>query len=1003
MQSNMQSVQERTGFVGRVQEQRQFLVALQGLLAHFQRWRELAQRLDVTFDFDVAPGDDSYANIFLLHGIGGIGKSWLTRRCLMLADGIPNDPAILTVYEDVSIGAPVLEPANLLDRLADGLARNGYEMYVSAYREARSITPQIVERVVRYQFEHRNQWDQFVEMAAELINHETVETSHQPYYASSLAHTHSTGVETKGRDAATLTRAYDLLLQQLQREGLLDADEAALFRNPPAAWAAKLVKGLLQITLRQPLVIGLDNLEIIVPLEALIRDCLVLPTNQAPIVWILSGRHNLADERVVQINGDERVVKGYRDLQGENPPVVWDMSIFGDADLREYLEAESERRRMSLFIDDDIIEAIKATSSGVPLVVEMVTDALFTMDREEFLRDFALDDRSLLPQDRLNAIAERFLRYCLTQPDDLERVQAMALLRKDADSEALAAIWRLLPGQSVRDALHNLRSRYAFVLPEGLHDAVYEFVRRQLRTTWQASEARGRLGRRAAVFYQSHWDQLQQNFDDPTLRIRDSRWQKATRDLLNALLWADPDQAVLFLLPRFVEGLGFDRAFSNGLLRQAEEFLTDSISTFSASYATLLHRMRVGLQNIEWAFDEPGEAIGAMLEGLLDAPSLSPLHVSILSLWQGNWLAEKGRLDEALEAYDRAGANLPQDATGLRQQLGKGYYEISSRLLWPGDAAEPVPSETGLQAAERAIKLDPQHAAAWFNYGIALDLLDRSMEAIKAFEQAVTLNPRPNYFNSLGDVYAGSDRDEEAIEAYQQAINLDSTYAWPYHNLGLIYAEHGQLEDAIRFYQQAIEFHQHDRDRAVTWDNFGDAQVLLGDYEEAISAYRWASVLNPRFASPWYGLGNVYTKVERHREAVDAFQTVVTLEPQHAWAHQKLGIVYARQGDHDAAIRYFEQAIAHHTADADRATSWRRLGDVYAQVGRQHDAIEAYRHAIKLDATQPETWNNLGDVHNHLENHEAAINAYQEAVTLRPEYAAAWDSLGDVFPRSTAL
>jgi tetratricopeptide (TPR) repeat protein len=997
MQSDMQSVQERTGFVGRVQEQRQFLVALQGLLNHYQRWRELADKHGPAFDFNLAPGDDSYANIFLLHGIGGIGKSWLTRRCLMLADGIPNEPAILTVYDDVSIGAPVLEPAHLMDRLADGLARNGYEMYVSAYREARAITPQIIERVTRYQFEHRNEWDQLVDMAGELINQETAESGHLPYTAISLAHTHTSGVETSGRDAPTLIRAYDLLLQQMQRDALLEPDEAKLFRNPPAAWAEKLVTGLHQIAVRQPLVIGLDNLEIVVPLEALIRDCLVMPTNQSPIVWTLSGRHNLADERVVQINGENRVVKGYRDLLGENPPVVWDMSIFGDADLREYLEAESERRRVSLFIDDDIIEAIKATSSGVPLVVEMVTDALFTMDRDEFLNNFALDDRSLLPEERLNAIAERFLRYCLTQPDDLERVQAMALLRKDADHEALTAIWRLLPGQSVRDALHNLRSRYAFVLPEGLHDAVYEFVRRQLRTTWQASEARGRLGRRAAAFYETRWEQLQQNFTDSTLRVRDPHWQRATRDLLNALLWADPDQAVLFLLPRFVEGLGFDRAFSNGLLQQAEEFLTDSISTFSASYAALLHRMRVGLQNIEWAFDEPGEAIGAMLEGLLDAPGLSPLHVSILSLWQGNWLAEKGELDEALAAYDQAEINLPDEAMGLRQQLGKAFYEISSRFLWPAGVEEPVPSKAGLQAAERAITLSPEHAPAWFNYGVALDFLDRQAEAVEAFKQAVTLDPRANYYNNLGDVYASLEQEDEAIEAYQQAIRLDATFAWPYHNLGLLYAERGQLEDAIRFYQEAIEFHQHDRDRAITWDNFGDAHVLLGDHEEAISAYRWAGVLNPRFASPWYGLGNVYLSLERYREAIDAYQTVVTLEPEYGWAYQKLGSIYSLQGDFDTAGRYFEQAISHHTTASDEAISRRSLGDVYAQVQRPHDAIEAYRQAIKLDATQPETWNNLGDVYTRLENLNAALNAYQEAVSLSPEYAAAWDSLGDVF------
>ena len=113
-----------------------------------------------------------------------------------------------------------------------------------------------------------------------------------------------------GRDAATLIKAYDLLLEQMQAEGKLNAAESALFRNPPAAQAAYLVTALQQIALKQPLVIGLDNLEIVVQLEPLIRDCLVLPTNQAPIIWVLSGRHNLADERQVEIGGDTRTHKG---------------------------------------------------------------------------------------------------------------------------------------------------------------------------------------------------------------------------------------------------------------------------------------------------------------------------------------------------------------------------------------------------------------------------------------------------------------------------------------------------------------------------------------------------------------------------------------------------------------------------------------------------------------------------------------------------------------------
>ena len=53
---------------------------------------------------------------------------------------------------------------------------------------------------------------------------------------------------------------------------------------------------------------------------------------------------------------------------------------------------------------------------------------------------------------------------------------------KGPTEAALHAVWALLPGQSAREALLDLRLRYAFVLAEGLHDAIYEFVRRELRS-----------------------------------------------------------------------------------------------------------------------------------------------------------------------------------------------------------------------------------------------------------------------------------------------------------------------------------------------------------------------------------------------------------------------------------------------------------------------------------------------------------------------------------------
>ena len=244
--------EQRTGFIGRVQEQRQFLVVLQGLLNHHQRWVEAVTPLGSNFDPHQAPGDETYASIFLLHGIGGIGKSWLTRHCLTLAREMPVEPPILTLYDDVSVGPPVLEPAHLLDRLHDNLVRAGYDSHVSNYRQAKADLSTIVDRVSRYQFENREQWDEMLNIAAGLIARSQPEVGYHAFTETSLAHTHASGAETLGHDGPTLAKAYDLLLEKMQNQGKITPAEIAHFRNPPAAQAVHLVDALYHITAERP-------------------------------------------------------------------------------------------------------------------------------------------------------------------------------------------------------------------------------------------------------------------------------------------------------------------------------------------------------------------------------------------------------------------------------------------------------------------------------------------------------------------------------------------------------------------------------------------------------------------------------------------------------------------------------------------------------------------------------------------------------------------------------
>jgi tetratricopeptide (TPR) repeat protein len=118
---------------------------------------------------------------------------------------------------------------------------------------------------------------------------------------------------------------------------------------------------------------------------------------------------------------------------------------------------------------------------------------------------------------------------------------------------------------------------------------------------------------------------------------------------------------------------------------------------------------------------------------------------------------------------------------------------------------DPASQPEAIEAYEKALELDPNHAAAHINLGTLHYNRQDYVQAEAHYRQAVEVDPRYAlaYFD-LGNVLDETGRLQDAIQAYKQAIQLAPTYADAHYNLALAYEKLKQPRRALAHWRAYV-------------------------------------------------------------------------------------------------------------------------------------------------------------------------------------------------------
>ncbi len=235
----------------------------------------------------------------------------------------------------------------------------------------------------------------------------------------------------------------------------------------------------------------------------------------------------------------------------------------------------------------------------------------------------------------------------------------------------------------------------------------------------------------------------------------------------------------------------------------------------------------------------------------------------------------RGRYDDAIDAARRAVVLDPQHKPS-QQLLGMALF-AAKRYEEAVDELRLTIQLESVDERRNALERDPAGLQSHVLLSRALHELGRQEEAVKVL--AEDLEWAPDSFvahNEMGLVYYRIDEIDLAVAALRRAVELEPAHPEPHNRLSLILAPSGAPDEALESIETAMKLLP---DAPHLLDSLGTVRFYRGDLDLAVEAYREAIALEPRRAVYHYNLAMAFLEKGNKAAAAKARAEALRLQP----------------------------------------------------------------------------------------------------------------------------
>ena len=318
-------------------------------------------------------------------------------------------------------------------------------------------------------------------------------------------------------------------------------------------------------------------------------------------------------------------------------------------------------------------------------------------------------------------------------------------------------------------------------------------------------------------------------------------------------------------------------------------------------------------------------------------------------------------------------------------------------------ALEQHPRSTGLKLVQVEMLI----------YDYKLDMAERLLNELFALEPH-----NEEIYIQKANILSKRDKHEEAVEQLRTALKYTEDYADVYNLMGMEYLFMDNLElakenfikcleedpeDQAALYnvvycfefldqnQEAIDYLTIYIDRnpysEIAWHQMGRLHYGLKQYEEALRAFDYATLIDDEFLGAFMEKGKALERLKRYDEAIEAYNRTIEIDDPTSYALLRIGKCYEKLGKKPLALKYYNKTV-HEDPLLDKG--WIAITDFYVREKNFQKALFYVNKALSIDNTNRLYWKRYAVINKEMNFFEEAEVGYRKAVELGDYQLDTW-------------